>query len=233
MKILIFGGTTEGRQAAERLAGCGHTVTVATATGLGAEAMEGIKGLELRTGRLSRNEIEDLVGEYDLCVDATHPYALEISRYVREACEKKKIRLEKVNRQLDRPQSGLCFDSFREAAAFLSGVQGNILLTTGSKNLAEFGELDRKRLYVRVLPCCESIKACEENGIAHKNIIAMYGPFSVQLNEAMIRQYDIRWLVTKNSGRQGGFPEKEEAARRTGIQMVVILPETQSLDINI
>ena len=54
MKILIFGGTTEGRQAAERLAGCGHTVTVATATGLGAEALEGIKGLELRTGRLSR-----------------------------------------------------------------------------------------------------------------------------------------------------------------------------------
>ena len=61
-----------------------------------------------------------------------------------------------------------------------------------------------------------------EQGICGKQIIAMQGPFSALMNEAMIHQYHISYLVTKESGVSGGYGEKLEAARRAGIQVFVI-----------
>ena len=98
----------------------------------------------------------------------------------------------------------------------------NILLATGAKELAAFAPLDSARLYPRVLPTPEGIAACEAAGIPHRNIIAMQGPFSCQLNKALIEQFHIRYLVTKDGGAAGGFAEKAEAAAETGVQLVVL-----------
>ena len=50
----------------------------------------------------------------------------------------------------------------------------------------------------------------------------MQGPFSTELNVALLRQYHIATLVTKAAGAAGGFWQKVEAARQTGAALVVI-----------
>ncbi|MGN1180095.1 MAG: precorrin-6Y C5,15-methyltransferase (decarboxylating) subunit CbiT, partial [Suilimivivens sp.] len=80
----------------------------------------------------------------------------------------------------------------------------------------------KSRLFVRVLPGLESLSLCMEQGIKGKQIIAMQGPFTIEMNEAMIRQYGISYLVTKQSGVSGGYFEKLEAAKKTGISVFAI-----------
>ena len=106
-----------------------------------------------------------------------------------------------------------------------------MLLTTGSKELASYEGLERQRLFPRVLPLLDSLQLCEAAEIPHKNILALQGPFSRELNEAIIGQYGIYWLVTKDGGAAGGFAEKVEAAENTGARLVVIArPEETGQD---
>ena len=109
-----------------------------------------------------------------------------------------------------------------EAARELARTEGNVLLTTGAKELGAFSPIAPERCYPRVLPTQEGIAACEAAGVPHRNIIAMQGPFSRALNEALIRQFEIHWLVTKDGGAAGGFAEKVQAAQSTGAQLVVL-----------
>ena len=50
----------------------------------------------------------------------------------------------------------------------------------------------------------------------------MQGPFGKELNIALMHQFAIRWLVTKDGGNPGGFAEKLEAARVCGVRSIVI-----------
>jgi precorrin-6x reductase len=113
-------------------------------------------------------------------------------------------------------------NSASEAAEFLSKKPGNVLITTGAKELKDFSGLEPSRLFPRVLPTYESLAACEAAGIPHHNILAMQGPFSQELNEALIRQFHIAALVTKDGGKAGGFTEKVLAAKQTGITLILI-----------
>ncbi len=222
MKILLFGGTTEGRELAERLASLGHAVTACVVTDIGAEELRHIPGLDVRVGKMPVREIEALVPGYDLCVDATHPYAAHISASVRAACGAANVPLRRVLRPAGETADCTVMPDQTAAAAYLAGKNGNILLTTGAKELAAYGGIDPARLYVRILPTHEGLAACEKLGLPHRNIIAMQGPFSAALNEALFRQYDIRWLVTKDGGRAGGLAEKLTAARRADVRVVLI-----------
>ena len=118
--------------------------------------------------------------------------------------------------------TGIRVDSPEEAASFLAKQMGNILLAIGAKGLPAFSGLDSVRLYPRVLPVEESLAACRRAGIPTRNIIAMHGPFSRALNAAILEQYRIRWMVTKDGGAAGGFGEKLAAARDAGAELVVI-----------
>lgn len=230
MRVLVFGGTTEGRELAARLGSAGLEVTVSVATPLGAEELSGIDGVAPRVGRMDQAAMEALLGSFDLCVDATHPYAREATRTIAAACDATGVPLRRLLRAPGF-EAGACGDdvtvvgSCAEAAAFLRGTTGNVLLTTGSKELAAFGELiaaDPARVYARVLPTHEGIAACEAVGLPHRNIVALQGPFLRALNEAMFEQYAIAWTVTKDGGAPGGFDEKLAAARSCGVHTVVV-----------
>ena len=227
MKILIFGGTTEGRILAEKLCAEGHKVTVSCATGLGIEELGNVPCDRIR-GRLDEDEIEKLVVQFELVVDATHPYAAIVTANIRLACVTTGTRLERVLREGGEYHDCVSFKNCRDAADFLCGTEGNIMLTTGAKELPDFKALPPERLYARVLPTHLGISACENAGIPHRNIIAMQGPFPELLNEAMFRRYDIKWIVTKNSGKAGGFTEKTEAAKNTGAAVILIEPPDDS-----
>ena len=120
------------------------------------------------------------------------------------------------------PEGALVFAGAAEAARELARTEGNVLLTTGAKELGAFSPIAPERCYPRVLPTQEGIAACEAAGVPHRNIIAMQGPFSRALNEALIQQFEIRWLVTKDGGAAGGFAEKVQAAQSTRVQLVVL-----------
>ena len=190
MKVLVFGGTTEGRLLARELSALGAQVTVSVATALGAEELRGVPPLTVCVGRKDARQMRKMLPGFAVCVDATHPYAAEASGNIRAAC--------------------------------LAGTQGNILLATGAKELAAFAGLDAERLYPRVLPTHEGLAACEAAGVPHGNIIALQGPFTRELNEALMRRFDIGYLVTKDGGTPGGFGEKAQAARNVGARLVVI-----------
>lgn len=241
-ELLLFAGTTEGRMLSEHLAerGIRHTVCVATEYGEIVLARNPL--VTVRRGRMEKEEIKEFIEEKDFfaVADATHPYAREITRNIRAAVReindaaKKTVPCFRLEREALFSQDGetedfprdkiTCFETDEDCAAAVRKAEGNILLTTGSKTLPLYcvSEEVKSRLYVRVLPGTESFLRCEEQGIRGRQIIAMQGPFTEAMNEATIRQYGISVLVTKESGASGGFPEKAEAVKRTGIKLFVI-----------
>ena len=231
MKIVIFGGTTEGRELSHALAAAGAAVTVCVATPYGDEEQGSAPGIETKIGPLSADEKQALLQNAGLCVDATHPYATHVTESVREACREAGVEYLRLKRKESAVENAVVFENAAEAAKWLSEREGNVLLTTGAKELSAFQTLDPGRLHPRILPSAEAIRACETLGIPHRNIIAMQGPFSREMNIATIRQYGIRYLVTKDGGAPGGFPEKAAAARKTGAVLLVLKrPEDEGLD---
>ena len=172
-------------------------------------------------------DIEALVRErgFSCVVDATHPYAAGITASiaaVAAACDVPVIRVLREG-EPDGPWTGV--DNPAEAARVVAQSQGNVLLTTGSKDLPLYVEAIpdfAERLYVRILPVVASLAAADELGIPLSHVIAMKGPFSKELNKSLINEFAIKTLVTKASGAAGGFWEKVEAAQECGIDLVVI-----------
>lgn len=100
----------------------------------------------------------------------------------------------------------------------------NILITTGSKELAPYTRIPdfAARCYVRALPTMEALEKCQQLGFRREHLILMQGPFSEEMNVAQFRYADAGYLVTKASGETGGFPEKCEAALALGVEVVCI-----------
>ena len=223
MKVVVFSGTTEGRELSGQLAALGAEVLVSVATPLGQEEQGSTPGVTVRCGRLLPEEMTALLQNAALCIDATHPYAVEATKNIRAAARAAGVEYLRLLRPASPlPQGCLVFESAGQAAGALAREEGNLLLATGAKELPQFAAIPPRRLYPRVLPTVESIAACEAAGIPHRNIIAMQGPFSFALNQAMMEQYRIRYLVTKDGGTAGGFEEKAAAAAAAGAQLVVI-----------
>ena len=223
MQILIFGGTTEGRNLSHQLAKKGAQVTVCVATAYGTEEQGESANIAVLEGRKDISQMQELLKKQELCIDATHPYAVEVTKNIKIACENTGIPyLRLLRKESDAAARAVYVSSAAEAAAFLQETEGNILLTTGTKELSAFAFLERGRLYPRILPMAENLAVCERENVPKRNIIAMQGPFGQELNEALMGQFDIRYMVTKDGGKVGGFSEKIEAAKNRGVQTVII-----------
>ena len=238
-KICIFGGTTEGRKLAEFLSGQPCDVMVCVATDYGQTLLPEAEHVSVSARRLPVGEIVSLLTEhrFDLVIDATHPYAQSITKSIARACRETGT----LRWRLLRGASGVSpehtyVETVSDAAAFLSGTEGNILLTTGSKELAGFSQLPgfSERVWARVLPLQSSLDACAQAGLPASHIFAMQGPFSEAMNAAMLRTIGAQYLVTKDGGAPGGFEEKESAAKSAGARLVVIgrPPEEEGLSLS-
>ena len=238
--VLLFGGTTEGRELAARLAGRGQRTILCVATDYGREVLEpellANPCLDVRIGRMDAEEMRRLILEEEpgLVVDATHPYADQVTRNVREACEKtgrECLRCLRPRSGAESPESGVVrVPSVQAAVVWLAARDGNILVTTGSKELAAFSQLPdfATRVYARVLPTLPSLSACLDQGLSGRHIIAMQGPFSEETNRSQLAEFNCRFLVTKDTGDNGGFREKVRAAGEAGaVALVIDRPETE------
>ncbi|MDO4270837.1 MAG: precorrin-6A reductase [Eubacteriales bacterium] len=224
MNIRIFSGTSEGRALCRFLSERGAKAEVFVATAYGGQVLEPMEGITVRTGRLDADEMARAIGENALVVDATHPYAAEVTKNLRAACE----RAGAAYLRLIRPPGGTAgvetVPDTAAAAAWLNAHPGRALLTTGSKELEAFTAVQnyKERLFPRVLPTAAVLQRCEALGFPGARVIAMQGPFSHEMNAALLRQTGADILVTKDGGEAGGFAEKLSAARETGARVLVI-----------
>lgn len=228
-EILLFAGTTEGRKLSECLAASGIAHTICVATEYGEIVLKEHPLVTIHRGRMDQEQMRALMqsGQFAAVVDATHPYAELVTKNIKLAMTGIKLpylRLKRKQGTERKWENIIYFDTNEACEKALEAIKGNILLTTGSKELSKYcvSEQVKQRLYVRVLPSIESISICKENGIQGKQIIAMQGPFTAAMNEAVIGQYEISCLVTKESGASGGYGDKLEAAKKANIPVFVV-----------
>ena len=225
-KICIFAGTTEARRRVELLSSQRYVaVTACVATEYGETLLPDADNVTVRSGRIPVDGIIQLLSDmkFDLVIDATHPYAASITESVARACAETGTEYLRLLREAsEQAEDALCVADAEEAAALLSKTEGNILLTTGSKDLKIYRKIKgfRERVYARVLPLDASLALCREAGVETSHILAMQGPFSEEMDEAMLRAVSAQWLVTKDGGEAGGFAAKAAAARKAGAQLL-------------
>ena len=227
-KVLLFAGTTEGRKIAEGCRGKDIELTVSVATAYGETLIEPADNVRVLAGRKDEGEIAALIREIgaELVVDATHPYAAEVTKSLKTVCEQAGVAYLRVLRREDHEElSGCVFvDDTPGAVAYLNATEGKALLTVGSKELSAYTAVKdwNTRLYARVLPLPASAETAFELGFTGSHLICMQGPFTQEINAAMLRMLDCRYLVTKDTGAAGGFAEKIRAAKACGVTPIVI-----------
>lgn len=227
-EILIFAGTSEGRAVAEFLNERKQRARVCVATEYGESLLPQGEYLTISHQRMDREQMEALMtamGPDSLAIDATHPYAVQVTENIRQACTATGVSYLRLIRHSQKAAGDAVYvKDTAEAVEYLKSTQGDILVTTGSKELEAFCALPdyKNRVYARVLSLPQVAASCAALGFEGKHLICMQGPFSRELNVAMIRQLQTRFLVTKESGAAGGFLEKCLAAQDTGSRLVII-----------
>ena len=240
MRIWIIGGTKDSRNILDEILKMkDKKIIISTATEYGGKLLEDVaknENVEVISERLNVLQIEDMILEknIDLIVDASHPYAQNISRtvismvsYLNErANQEKKVKYIRFERKMvDYGNENVFkFQNLQEVIKYLQQFENkNVLSTLGSNTLAEINEIsDKNNLFVRILPTTSSIKSAEELGYLPKNIIAMQGPFSKNMNIAMLQDLKIDYLITKESGETGGELQKVEACQECGVTILAI-----------
>ncbi len=224
MKIFVFSGTTEGKLICQFLAAHHVPVEVFVATDYGEAVMEPHAGVTIHTGRLTIPEMAAHLDKDALVIDATHPYASVVTQNIREACAQTGAEYLRLLRPAQAADSVVTVPDTQAAVAWLSEHSGKVLLTTGSKELDFYTAVPeyQQRLFPRVLPTADVIAKCTELGFPGASIIAMQGPFSHEMNVALLQKTGAQILVTKDTGKSGGFAEKLSAAKAVGATVLMI-----------
>ncbi len=230
--ILIFAGTTEGRKLAEYASEHGIGCYVSTATEYGNSILEDLDGIERACGRMDAEEMGHFIRGHGirLVIDATHPFAVKATENIKAACKAAEVRCVRCLREVtaDRMPDGntVAVDCVERAVEYLQRTQGNILIATGSKELHLYTAIEgyEQRCFARVLSTREAVEESVRLGFQGRHLIAMQGPFSEEMNLALLHQTKAKYFVTKESGAAGGFEEKAEAARAAGAVLIVIRP---------
>ena len=224
--IWLIGGTSEGRALIKAMADLDVELFVSVATDYGAELIEPQDNLTIMAERMDLAKMRTFLQNYQpTCViDATHPYAAIVTATVQEACACEGAKYVRLLRPVGEAGDYITVHDFPEAVELLNQVEGNIFLTTGSKNLKDFTAVEdyKERIALRVLPMENSLLSALEHGYKPANIVCMQGPFSKELNVAMFKKFRSKYVVTKDSGEVGGFAEKVEAANEAGAKLIVI-----------
>lgn len=224
--IWLIGGTSEGRALIKALANFNVELFVSVATDYGAELIEKQDNLTILAERMDLGKMQAFLQEHkpDCVIDATHPYATIVTATVQKACALESTKYLRLLRPVGEAGDYIITKDFSEAVELLNNLEGNIFLTTGSKNLKDFTAVEnyKERIALRVLPMESSLQSALELGYKPANIVCMQGPFSKELNVATLKKFNSKFMVTKDSGEVGGFLEKIAAAQEAGAKLVVI-----------
>lgn len=224
--IWLIGGTSEGRALIKALANFDVQLFVSVATDYGAGLIEPQDNLTVLAERMDLAKMRQFLQAHNpACViDATHPYATIVTATVQEACALENAKYLRLLRPVGEAEDAICVHDFSEAVELLNHVEGNIFLTTGSKNLKDFTAVEnyKERIALRVLPMESSLESALKLGYRPANIVCMQGPFSKEMNDATLKKFGSKFMVTKDSGEAGGFAEKIAAAKEAGAKIIVV-----------
>lgn len=227
MKIFVMAGTEDGRKLAEFLSDNGFEVTASVVSEYGKKLLAQYN-FSVNDKKLDAAELAEILtaGKFNALVDASHPYAVNASNNAVAACDSINIpylRFERSTGKLD-PSAGVYHVADYEQAALKAAELGkNIFLTTGSKTLKIFCDLLTDcNITARVLPTSEVLAQCEKLGLTPKQIIAVQGAFTTEMNVEMFKHAQAEVIVTKDSGKIGGADTKIAAAQILNLPVVVI-----------
>ena len=220
MRLLVLGGTAQASALADALAdraGVAATLSLAGRTQDPAPSrvpmrIGGFGGVEGLRAYLKTERI-------DAIVDATHPFAAQMSRHAAQACVAAAVPLLAFTRPPWARQSGdhwIEVDTMDAAARTLGAVPRDVFLAQGRLQLAAFAAAPQHRYLVRAIERPPDIDA-----LPHHRLILSRGPFKLAEEEALMREANIAILVSKNSGG-GATYAKIEAARRLGLPVVMV-----------
>ncbi len=227
-KVLLFAGTTEGKNLASACRNQDLDLYVSVATEYGKTRIDNADNIHVLCGRKDAKGIGKLLDDLkpSLVVDATHPYAAVVTQNVKSACSEKGIEYLRLLRdgQDAKDESFIFVSDTDEAVAFLNTVSGKVLLTTGSKELDKYTAVKdfKDRIYARILPMPDGIQRAADLGYEYSHIIGMQGPFSYEINKASLEMLGVDYMVTKDTGAEGGFTDKVEAAADCNVKSVII-----------
>lgn len=226
--LLILGGTSEARELI--LLCLAHNIPVMY-TSTTRILDEFAPTVECRVGQLSSQTLQSLIIERNISsiVDATHPFAVKISRLAMDVCNLTKTPYLRLEREtLAKPST--CrhvhqIETVEEAASLARETPGGILSAIGVRKLPELithlGNR-KKDLFARVLPVVDSLAICEQLGIRPSHIIGMRGPFSAQFDSLLIGELGITTMIAKESGDRGGLTAKITACEKTGCKLLLV-----------
>ena len=233
--IVVLAGTRDGRELAQELSDQGYEVLLSVVSSYGAELVQAAQ-LPVRTGALDEAGLKQLLLDQavSVVVDASHPYAANVSANAIAACRQSRIpyiRYERPQAQLPLYKRLHTTATAGEAARAAAALGQVVFLTTGSRTLETFtteSALQRHRIIARVLPDPAVISQCLELGLQPRDIVAMEVPFSHEMNVAMFRHYQSEVIVTKDSGQAGGTDTKITAAIELNLPLIIITRPTVS-----
>ncbi len=222
MRVLILGGTSEARALASRVADTPAIDAVLSLAGRtrGPQAQPvparigGFGGVEELCAYLRRERIERVI-------DATHPFAAQMSRHAAEACARMQIPLLMFTREPWRKQPGdewIEVDDLDEGVRALGDKPKRVFLTIGRLGLAAFARAPQHFYLIRTIDPPHDLAA-----LPNRQLTYARGPFTVEEEEQVMRKAAIDVLVTKNSGGPATYA-KVLAARQLSIPAIVVRP---------
>ncbi|MDJ0730330.1 MAG: cobalt-precorrin-6A reductase [Crocosphaera sp.] len=225
-KLWLIGGTGDSVRILQAIAAhsfpCIVTVTTLTAPNLYPTNLL----ITIQIGKLDRLGIQQLCQQETMrgIIDASHPFAINISQQVIEFANTEGIPYLRYERPSLRSNSqAIYLDSFEKLVKGSYLKNKRVLLTIGCQNLSQFKSWHQQAiLYARILPKLNSLEMALNAGFPESQIIALRPPITLELERALWRQWEIDLVVTKASGKQGGEDIKVKVAQELDIPLIII-----------
>ena len=227
--ILIFGGTTEGRIAAETLDDAGKPFYYSTKSGLQEVVMR--HGIQI-TGAMTQDDIVNFCKEHNIMclVDAAHPFAENLHKTIAGAADIIGLPVIRLQRPASKRIKGATYCKTYDEAIAAMEQQGvtRLLALSGANTISKLKPFWlHHETYFRILHREESIDIANKNGFPESHIL-FYNKDnelpSVNDETDMMRSVDADAIITKDSGENGGMPAKTEAAQQLGLKIFIIEP---------
>ncbi|WP_407422994.1 precorrin-6A reductase [Methanobrevibacter sp.] len=244
MKIFLLGGTKDSVNIIEHVKNNYEAyILTTTTTEYGAKlALEGGSDETIARPLLKDEIIKIFInGDFDILIDATHPFAEHITQTSASIAKELKIpfiRFERPPINLENIDTSRIHyaNSFDEAGKMIESnfPKGNVMHFAGANTMEEvLKHVPTERFYPRILKVAGSLEKCEKLNVNPDHIIPMKGAASKQENIELIEKYDASVMITKESGEIGGVIEKIDAANEKDIAIIMIQrPEIAGLNKN-
>lgn len=227
-RILIFGGTTEGKKAAWLLDAIGEPYIYSTKT----KSNHTVMGKQIN-GAMNSEEIVRFCTDHEikLLIDAAHPFATELHQNILFAAEEMSIdtiRFERTFADLSQNKKVRLFDSFEELSTAVCKSQfNNILALTGTQTIEKLKAVwQQKHCVFRILPTQLSLDIALRSGIDQDKVIQGSPEKDAASFRELMLHTKAELVLTKESGESGFFNEKLEAANELGVPVWVVSKPT-------